>query len=328
VWCDEGFGLLRNVDHITGAVRFVCVQFAYSICSSTSHQKKHSSKELNHIDWMQVVRTLRSRLLIRSVPPSVKMAAFASSSVENNPLLSEFKTPYGLPPFNLISHHHYEPAIVAAIPLHMADLNAIVANCEEPTFENTIAAFDRAGEVLANVLRIFSNLCSSQCPPDLQKVQMKMSGPLAEHDNNVITVPGLFQRIDTVYTNRLSASPPLTPEQIRLTERIHLNFVRAGAMFTPAAQQRYKEIMMELAELMTEFSQNVLSDESNFTLPIEDLAGLPADLVAAAEQAATERGLPAGSHLITLSRSLVEPFLTYSDNRELRETAWRAWISR
>lgn len=255
-----------------------------------------------------------------------QMSTFSSNS--ENPLLFKVKTPYGLPPFDKILCEHYEPAILAAIPLHMAELNAIANSCEDASFDNTIVAFDRAGGVLADILRLFSNQCSSQCPPNLQKVQMKMSGPLAEHDNNVVTVPGLFDRIDKVFNNRFAYSPALTAEQIRLTERIHLNFVRAGAKFTPELQHRYKEIAISLAELMTEFSQNVLLDESSFVLPIQDLAGLPLDLVASAEQAAIERGMPPGTHVITLSRSLVEPFITYSENRGLREQAWRAWIAR
>jgi peptidyl-dipeptidase Dcp len=118
--------------------------------------------------------------------------------------------------------------------------------------------------------------------------------------------------------------------QVRLVERLHLDFVRAGAKFDAAAQKRYAAIMGRLAELTTTFSQNVLGDETAFTLLLShsDLSGCPPDLVAAARQAAAERDMAADDHVITLSRSLVEPFLTFSDRRDLRERAWRAWTKR
>lgn len=118
--------------------------------------------------------------------------------------------------------------------------------------------------------------------------------------------------------------------QVRLVERLHLDFVRAGARFDASAQARYAEIMERLAELQTSFSQNVLADETAFTLVLkeDDLMGCPDDLIAAARQAAVERSKGEGEYVITLSRSLVEPFLTFSDRRDLREEAWRAWTKR
>ena len=256
---------------------------------------------------------------------SRRMASFEL----DNPLLSKWNTPYGLPPFQNISPNHYTSAILEAMPLHIRELESIADNKESPTFDNTISAFDKAGGTLTRILQVYYNQCSSNSPPELMKVQSELSAPLAEHDNNVITHPGLFHRVDLVHENRFDLQ--LSPEQIRLTERIHLQFIRAGAKLTPEAQQRHKEISMELAQLMTEFSQNILLDESTFSLPLEtpqDLAGLPADVVAACQQAATERGLPPGSHILTLSRSLVEPFLTFSESRQLRRDVWTAWTRR
>lgn len=155
-----------------------------------------------------------------------------------------------------------------------------------------------------------------------------MAPILASHESKVYTMPGLFQRIDQLHSTRHTAS--LNPEQVRLVERLHLDFVRAGARFDAKSQQRYAAIMERLAAIQTQFTQNVMGDESSFTLVLsqEDLSGCPADLVAAARQAATERNCPEDQYVITLSRSLVEPFLTFSDRRDLREKAWQAWTRR
>lgn len=240
----------------------------------------------------------------------------------------EWNTPYQLPPFKLIQPSHYKSAILDhAFPQHLNELKQIVESTETPTFENTIEAFDRAGSLSNKILALFSNQCSSECPPELQAVQLELSAPLAEHENTVATFPGLFPKIATIYDNRYNLG--LNSEQVRLVERIHLNFVRAGAQFDAAAQLRYKEIVMELAVLQTQFAQNVLADESGFFLELQanELDGLPEDLIAAAKQAAVEKNKP-DSYGVTVSRSLVEPFLTYSSNREKREKAWKAWINR
>ena len=157
-----------------------------------------------------------------------------------------------------------------------------------------------------------------------------MAAPLAQHDNAVATHPLVFPRVEAVYESRHSPEASLSHEQIRLTERIHLDFIRAGAKFSAESQARYKQIVMRQAELMTQFAQNVLADEASYTLELteQQLSGLPTDLVDGAKQAAVERKLPADVYAITLSRSLVEPFLTYSSHRDLREKAWNAWINR
>lgn len=264
--------------------------------------------------------------MVCSVPKSYRLHPFHSPYFSFSFL--EWNTPYQLPPFGLIKPSHYKPAILEhAFPQHLNELKQIVDATEAPTFENTIAAFDRAGYLSNKILALFSNQCSSECPPELQAVQLELSAPLAEHENTVATYPGLFPKISAVYDNRHNLG--LNPEQIRLVERIHLNFVRAGAQFDATAQARYKEIVMELAVLQTQFSQNVLADESSFFLELQsnELDGLPDDLIAAAKQASAERNKPDG-YGVTVSRSLVEPFLTYSANREKREKAWKAWINR
>jgi peptidyl-dipeptidase Dcp len=246
----------------------------------------------------------------------------------SNPLLQPWDTPYGLPPFAEVRPEHFKPAFDAALKAHRADIEAIATNPEPASFDNTVAALDRGGRLLARVEALFYNLTSSETSPALQAVEREMAAPLAAHNNTVYMHAGLFRRIAALHAQSDSLS--LTPEQRRLLERFHLDFVRAGAQLAPAAQARYAQVTERLAELTTRFSQNVLADESGYRLVLrseDELAGLPDFVRAAARQAAVERGIHDG-HVITLSRSHIVPFLTFSERRDLREQAWRAWTTR
>jgi peptidyl-dipeptidase Dcp len=246
---------------------------------------------------------------------------------ETNPLLQPWTAPYGLPPFAAITPAHFVPAFEAAMRQHRDELAVIGASRDAPSFDNTLAAFDRSGRLLDRIASVFYNLTASETNGELQAVQRAMAAPLAAHDNAVYMDGALFARIDALHEVRDTLG--LTPEQLRLLERVHLDFVRAGARLEPAAQRRYGQVMEELAALTTRFAQNVLHDESSYQLALKDeadLAGLPDFVRAASRQAALERGLE--GHVITLSRSLVVPFLTFSERRDLREQAWRAWTSR
>ncbi len=250
------------------------------------------------------------------------------SAAPANPLLSTWDTAFGIPPFARFNATDFTPAYQTAIAAHVAELNAI-ANCPDaPGFDNTLAAFDRSGRLFQQIDRVFENITASETSPALQAVEREMAAPIAAHVSNIYTNAALFARIDTIYNQRNSFG--LDAEQLRLTERIHLDFVRAGAKLSPAAKQRYGDIMQKLAELNTRFSQNVLADEAEFQLVLrtaDDLAGLPPFVLAVARQAASERGIADG-HLITLSRSHIVPFLTFSSRRDLREKAFKAWLTR
>lgn len=256
------------------------------------------------------------------------MATFATKLFSNeNPLLSDWSSqPYGLPPFARISPEHFSPAFQVGMLQNLQELKLIVE--QAPTFSNTIAAFDRAGGVLNRVGMVFSNLCSSNAPPELQAVQLEMAPILAAHESKVFMYPGLFARIASVYDARATSS--LDSEQIRLVERIHLDFVRAGAKFSEADQKRYSAIMERLSTLLTTFQQNVMADESEITMDLteQDMTGCPEFLISAAKAAAAERKKPEGTYVITLSRSLVEPFITFSPRRDLRQRAWKLWTNR
>jgi peptidyl-dipeptidase Dcp len=244
-----------------------------------------------------------------------------------NPLLQDWTAPHGLPPFAEIRAEHFAPAFGVAMQQHRDELRAIAGQAEAPTFDNTLSPFDRSGRLLARVASVFFNLTASETSPALQAVQREMAAPLAAHDSAVYMDAALFGRVAALQARRDNLG--LADEQRRLLDRVHLDFVRSGARLAPAAQQRYAQVMEQLAALTTRFAQNVLHDESVFQLVLRgeaDLAGLPDFVRASAAQAAAERGVD--GHVITLSRSLVVPFLTFSQRRDLREQAWRAWTSR
>jgi peptidyl-dipeptidase Dcp len=247
--------------------------------------------------------------------------------MNDNPLLQTWATPHGLPPFDRLAPAHFEPALRQAMAEHRAELAAIAGQADAPSFDNTVAAMDRAGGTLARVASVFYNLTSSATGPELQAVQRRMAEPMAAHSSAVYQDAALFARIDALHRERHGLA--LQPEQLRLLERMQLDFVRAGACLVSPQRERYAQVMQTLASLTTRFAQNVLHDESNWVMALPDeaaLAGLPPDLRQAAAQAAADRGLQ--GHVVTLARSLVVPFLTHSTRADLRETAWRAWTSR
>ena len=248
-----------------------------------------------------------------------------------NPLLQPWDTPHGLPPFSRFEPAHFQPAFEAAMQAHHGELQAIAQQAEAPSFDNTVAALDRSGRLLGRIESVFFNLTASETSPALQAVQREMAGPLAAHANSVYMNAALFARVDALHA--VHDTLGLSPEQLRLLERIHFDFVSSGARLKSDAQQRYAAVMEELARLTTLFGQNVLHDEASYQLVLcteDELAGLPGFVRDAARQAARDRGLEDDpqAHVITLSRSLIVPFLTFSARRDLREQAWRAWTSR
>ena len=246
----------------------------------------------------------------------------------DNPLLATWTAPFGLAPFDKVQDAHFMPAFEVALTRHTTEIDAIAGNAVLPTFANTIEALERAGADLKKVGGVFWNLAGADSNEARQQLERDLAPRMAQHGNAITSNTALFQRIDDVYQTR--ARLGLTSEQMRLVERTHLGFVRAGAKLQPAQKVRMGEIKQRLAALGTQFSQNVLADEKAFelALPTEaDRAGLSQSLVAACAAAARTRGSKA-SHVVTLSRSLIEPFLIASTRRDLRELAFSAWIKR
>ena len=245
-----------------------------------------------------------------------------------NPLLAKWNTSFELPPFDGINAEHFREAFDVALNENEAEMVAIAENGDAATFANTIEAMELSGESLSKVAGTFFNLSGANTNPDLQAIEREMAPKLAEHSSKIMLNAGLFTRVDALFQGRDSLG--LNPEQLRVLERTHSRFVRAGANLEGDARAQMAEITKRLATLGTSFSQNMLADESAYELVLErkeDLDGLPDFLVAAAASAANERGHE-GKHVITLSRSLIEPFLQFSSRRDLREVAFKAWSSR
>jgi peptidyl-dipeptidase Dcp len=245
----------------------------------------------------------------------------------NNPLLQPWTAPHGLPPFDAIRAEHFAPAFVVAMREHRSELDMIAAQTEAPSFGNTVARLDASGRLFARLDGAFHNLCASETSDALQAAQRELAQPMAAHSNAIYLNKRLFARLDELHARR--AVLGLSAEQQRLLEQLHSDFVRAGARLQGADRERFAALNERLAALMTAFGQNVLADEAAFRLTLAteaDMAGLPDFVRDAARQAAADRGLSGA--VITLSRSLIVPFLSFSERRDLREAAWRAWTTR
>jgi peptidyl-dipeptidase Dcp len=251
----------------------------------------------------------------------------SGGATAGNPLINEWTGAFGLPPFSELRPEHFPPAFEQALAAHLAEIEAIATNPAAPDFDNTVAAMERSGDLLTRVSNVFFVLAGADTSDPLQAVERDISPLLARHDNEIYLNEALFRRIEELYRRRDSLG--LTPEQKRVLERYHINFVRSGAALDVDKKRRLAEIGERLASLGTAFSQNVLADEKAFALVLEesDLAGLPDFVLEAAHAAAEERGF-AGKHVITLSRSSIEPFLQFSSRRDLREKAHHAWLKR
>jgi peptidyl-dipeptidase Dcp len=259
----------------------------------------------------------------------VAQASAAAEVTVPNPLLAKWTGPYGgVPPFEKVKVEQFKPALEAAMAEQLGEIDKIAKDPAAPSFENTIAALERSGRTLSRVNAIFGVYSSNLSTPEFQAVETEMAPRLAAFGDRITQNEPLFKRIAAVYDSRERSS--LTPEQKRVTWLTYTNFVRAGAQLDAAAKKRVAEINERLAALFTSFSQNLLADETDYVTVIEkeaDLAGLPASLRADAAAAAESRGHK-GKWAVLNTRSSMEPFLTYSDRRELREKVWRTYYSR
>ncbi|WP_305987178.1 M3 family metallopeptidase [Roseibium sp. MMSF_3544] len=245
-----------------------------------------------------------------------------------NPLLADWTTPFELPPFSDIDPGHFEEAFETAMAEARAESDAIADQLAEPTFENTIVALEGSGKRLTKVARTFFNLSSADTNEALQAIERDVAPKLAKHSSDMLLNEKLYARIAALWDQRNSLG--LNSEDAKVLERYHKMFQRAGAGLDETGKSRMADISQRLATLGTQFSQNILKDESDYQLVLEteeDRAGLPDFLLTAAAEAAKERGVD-GKHVITLSRSSIEPFLQFSTNRSLREEAFRAWSAR
>jgi peptidyl-dipeptidase Dcp len=253
----------------------------------------------------------------------------ASPVSADNPLLAPWTGPYGgVPAFDKVEVSQFQPALEAAMDEALVEIEKIATQADEPTFANTIAALEASGRTLDRVGTIYGVWSSTMNSPEFQVVEREMAPKLAAFSDQITQNEKLFARIAKVYEARESSD--LTPEQQRLVWLQYTNFVRSGAQLDADAKQRMSEINQKLAGLYTSFSQNVLADEEGYLLELDkedDLVGLPDSLRSAAAAAATSRELE-GKWAILNTRSSMEPFLKYSDRRDLREKVWRTYFSR
>ncbi|MEM9967171.1 MAG: M3 family metallopeptidase [Pseudomonadota bacterium] len=243
-----------------------------------------------------------------------------------NILQQDWDTPFGLAPFDQISDADFAPAVEQALATHRSEIDEIAHQSEAPTFANVIEALEAAGQDLDRVLSVFYTLVGTESTPEREALQRDFSPKLAAHFSEISSNKALFSRIAAVWEQR--ASLALTDEQQRVLMLTHRGFTRAGAALEGAAEARMKEIKSRLAVLGTSFTQNLLADERDWFMPLAetDLEGLPDFVVEAARAAGEEKR--ADGPVVTLSRSLIVPFLQFSARRDLRRQAFLAWEAR
>ncbi len=251
------------------------------------------------------------------------------ATLNDNPLIQPWSGEYGgFPPFDKVEVSQFKPALEEAMTSNLNEIEKIAANPADPTFENTIVELDRSGRLLERVQAVYGVWSSTMNSKEFEPVEMEMEPKLAAFYDQITQNEKLFRRIEAVYNSPKKNS--LTPEQQRLTWLYYTNFVHAGAKLDAKSKTRVSEINQQLAGLFTKFSQNLLSDETELYLVLKeekDLAGLPQSLKDAAAANATKKNMP-GSWVITNTRSSIDPFLTFSDRRDLREKAWRMFVNR
>jgi len=246
------------------------------------------------------------------------------SDMDDNPFFTESTLPLQAPDFDEIRMDDYLPAFEEGMNQQLQEVDAIVDNYSEPTFENTIEALERSGQLLTRVQRVFYNMSSAHTNDDIQKLQAELAPRLANHSDNILLNRELFGRVETLYENRDELE--LDQESLKLLEEQHLSFVRAGARLSEEEQERIREINGELSSLTTEFQERLLAMTHERAVHVEseeELQGLGEERIAAAREAAQERGYDSG-YLLTITNTTRQPILSSLENRDLRQRVWEA----
>ncbi|MBQ5704828.1 MAG: M3 family metallopeptidase [Alistipes sp.] len=250
------------------------------------------------------------------------------AEVADNPFFEdEWTTPYGVPPFDRIKMEHYAPAFERGMSLHNEQIEAIVSSVEEPTFENTILAYDNSGQLLMRVATVFELLNSAETNDQMQAYASEIFPRLAAHYDAIAMNEALFERVKQVYNSR--AAQRLTGDELRLTEKMYEDFVRSGALLSAEDKASLQQINEQLSALSVKFGQNVLAETNAFTLEVDltDLDGLPTSVRDAAREQAKSMG-KGDKYIFTLQKPSMLPLLTYAQNRTLREQIYKAYLKR
>ncbi|MBN2522988.1 MAG: M3 family metallopeptidase [Bacteroidales bacterium] len=249
-------------------------------------------------------------------------------SIADNPLLSEFDTPYGVPPFDKIKPKHFLPAFEYAIERHNKEIDSIVSNEEAPSFENTIVALDRSGRRVRDISYIFFSLKSANGTEGMQAISADFESTYTEHTDNMNLNSELFKRIESVYNSEEAGN--LTTEEYSLLDKYYKQFVRNGVNLPDEEKEKLRDINQRLSELTVQFDQNLLKETNRYRLVIDDksdLAGLSEDIIKTAALTADESSLN-GKYVFSTHKPSMIPFLQYADNRELRKQLYEAYTLR
>lgn len=328
-----------SIDH------FISTRFPFLLLMQAASRATRPVTKGNFYTRPVVIAAFAALVGTGSLSRSIFSSFFTSrnlATMAQNPFDVEWRTPHGIPPFEEIKPEHYRPAFDKAMAEQRHSLEALKAthrNGKAPTFASFMVPFEKSGESLRKVGQVFFNLASAHTNPDLQKVELHVAPVLARHENAISFDEELFANVKKLYDaqKRISENPRNAEE--RLIEKAYLSFARRGALLPTGspARARFGEISERLATLATQFTQNVLREEASYELRIsteEELSGLPTVALQAARATAKEKGLDTDPktglpiHVITLSRSSIEPFLTFSNNRALRKQAHLAWSKR
>ncbi len=251
-----------------------------------------------------------------------------SCNNSRNPLLEEWDTPFGIPPFSEVKIEHYKPAVLAAIEEHNKEIEAIINNPEAPSFENTIVALDNSGALFSRVYSVFGSETSINSTPELMAVETELAPIVSAHFNEISMNEQLYQRVKAVYDNRDNLG--LEPDQMRLLTETYKDYEKSGATLPEDKKAELKKINSRISELQLKFEQNVLKETAAFNLVVDneaDLSGLPEAAKEAAAQRAAEKGME-GKWVFGLDNASVMPFLQFDDNRTLRTELINGYLHR
>ena len=262
------------------------------------------------------------------------LSPLVNSEVMENPFFTEYETNFKIPPFSQINEDHFMPAFIKGMELHNEEINDIIENKEEPSFENIIVAMERSGSLLSRVSAVFFNLSGSTTNPKIQEIEKEISPKLSSHYDSISLNPEIFKKVKILWENIDSFD--LSLEERKILEETYKRFIRSGALLEGSDKKRYAEINQDITKLSVQFSQNLLAETNDFEIILdkEDLSGLTDDIIDLAKLEAENKFSKnkddkyKDKYVFTVQRSSMYPFLTYSTRRDLREKLYKGYIQR